>query len=186
MHTRLSKKRSLLALVAVFVMPVVLAKLALEQQWFEQGATNKGTLLQPVVSMTPVLGNESKHWRLVYTLPSVCDAACDNALISIQQVWLALGREAERAKPVVLVTSHSDSSALAQLVENASFSIVSVDEATLSNVLFSLPINNIYVVDTQDNAMLRYPLYQDQQEAILHSRAMLADLKKLLKLSRIG
>ena len=41
-------KRSLLILMAAFIIPVVLAKLALDFNWFEQGATNKGALGQPV------------------------------------------------------------------------------------------------------------------------------------------
>jgi hypothetical protein len=34
--------------------------------------------------------------------------------------------------------------------------------------------------------MLRYPLQEQQEQAVMHSRDILADLKKLLKLSRIG
>jgi hypothetical protein len=34
--------------------------------------------------------------------------------------------------------------------------------------------------------MLRYPLYQLRQDAVMGSRDVLSDLRKLLKLSRIG
>jgi hypothetical protein len=34
--------------------------------------------------------------------------------------------------------------------------------------------------------MLSYPLQIEQQQAVMSSRDLLADLKKLLKLSRIG
>ena len=42
------------------------------------------------------------------------------------------------------------------------------------------------LVDTLNNAMLRYPTYEDKKAAVQSSRDILADVKKLLKLSRIG
>lgn len=39
-------RRNLLLVIAVFVLPIVLAKLALTQNWLEYGVTNKGTLVE--------------------------------------------------------------------------------------------------------------------------------------------
>ena len=38
-------RRSLLLVLAAFILPIILAKFALEQQWLNTGVTNKGTLL---------------------------------------------------------------------------------------------------------------------------------------------
>ena len=44
-------RRSLLLLLAVFILPLLLAKLALDNQWLAQGVTNQGKLLtQPLTT----------------------------------------------------------------------------------------------------------------------------------------
>jgi hypothetical protein len=39
-------RRSMLILLAVFIIPIALAKLALNQQWFNYGVTNQGQLIK--------------------------------------------------------------------------------------------------------------------------------------------
>ena len=73
-------KRSLLILMAAFIIPVVLAKLALDFNWFEQGATNKGELLQPVENLQPLLSEQSPKWRVMYIVPAQCGNECENAI----------------------------------------------------------------------------------------------------------
>ena len=46
--------------------------------------------------------------------------------------------------------------------------------------------NTVLVVDTMNNAMLRYAIPASRKQAIMGSRDILADVRKLLKLSRIG
>jgi hypothetical protein len=41
-------------------------------------------------------------------------------------------------------------------------------------------------VDTLNNGMLKHPLYKNKEEAVQGSRLILSDVRKLLKLSRIG
>ena len=79
-----ASKKTLIIMVAVFVLPVVLAKLALDNEWFTKGATNKGQLLAPTIDMSALLENAEPKWRLLYVMPSKCDAVCENALFSIQ------------------------------------------------------------------------------------------------------
>ncbi len=43
-----------------------------------------------------------------------------------------------------------------------------------------------FVADTLGNVILRYPLQTDKEQAILDSRDILSDMRKVLKLSRIG
>jgi len=110
-----ASKKTLIIMVAVFVLPVVLAKLALDNDWFTKGATNKGQLLAPTIDMSALLENAEPKWRLLYVMPSKCDAVCENALFSINQVWLALGKESDRAQAVVVTTASSDQTAIAAL-----------------------------------------------------------------------
>jgi hypothetical protein len=180
------KKTMMLALLAVFIVPVILAKLALDFGWFNKAATNKGELLDPTLSFTS-MGVENTHkWRILYVLPEKCAAECDNALYSINQVWLALGKEADRAQAVALATEISDQVKLAALEQQSNIRLIKSQQQSVNQVFQQVSTDGIFIVDTLDNVILRYPLHQDQQQAVLHSREILADLRKLLKLSRIG
>ena len=46
--------------------------------------------------------------------------------------------------------------------------------------------DGIFIVDTLNNGMLKHELYSNKEEAVQASRSILSDIKKLLKLSRIG
>jgi len=68
-----ASKKTLIIMVAVFVLPVVLAKLALDNDWFTKGATNKGNLLAPTIDMSALLKDAEPKWRLLYVMPETCD-----------------------------------------------------------------------------------------------------------------
>ena len=180
-------KKSMLLLAVVFILPVMLAKLALDYDWFNRGATNKGELLDPVLDFTAAYPQQADntHWRLVYVVPASCDEACHNALFSINQVWLALGRETDRVKALAVVTEASDLPAdMAEKYRNVES--LSVNLQTVEKMFNPVGTDGIFIVDTLQNVILRYPLQAEQQQAVMHSREILSDVKKLLKLSRIG
>ena len=179
-----SQKLSLILLLVAFVIPVILAKFALEQDWFNKASTNRGVLLQQPIDFSGI--DNTNIWRISYFLPDKCDAACKNALYSMHQVWLALGREQERVESLVLVTDGSDASALEELQQQAVIRKKQVVSSEVQRVFSSQGTDGIFIVDTLNNVILRYPLQQEQQTAVLESRDILLDLKKLLKLSRIG
>ena len=56
----------------------------------------------------------------------------------------------------------------------------------VNEVFKNTDLNAIFISDTLHNIVLRYPTTSDIDEATMDSRNILADLKKLLKLSRIG
>ena len=181
-----SNKKTLLLVFLAFVIPVILAKFALEQDWFHRAATNKGELLTPPLDFSAALEELPPKWRLVYVMPEQCDVACENAIYSIQQVWLALGRETDRAQALVLVTDNSDKDVAAKVVSGEKLSVHRVSENSVNKMFKGTQGNGIFVVDTLNNAMLKYPVRADKQAAVMDSRDMLSDVKKLLKLSRIG
>ncbi len=179
-------KRSLMVLFAAFILPVVLAKLALEQNWFEQGATNKGELLQPVETLTPLLADQAPKWRVMYVMPAQCNTECENAIYAIQQVWMALGKETDRAQPAVFISANSDARARQILHEFEHVNAINLNAQQSAALLDNQVNQHIFLVDTQGNAMLRYPVFSLRQDAVMASRDILSDLRKLLKLSRIG
>lgn len=181
-----SNKSTLLLLIAAFVVPVLLAKLALQQDWFNRAATNKGELMEPGLSISSVLTAQQPKWRVLYMLPAHCTQSCENALYSIKQVWTALGRKMERVEAMVVATEQSDSRALAEIATDASTQLLMVESQRLEQLFSGVSRDAIFLVDTLNNVILRYPLQHEQQQAVLKSRDILADLRRLLKLSRIG
>lgn len=179
-------KLSMLMVLLVFVLPVVVAKLALDNEWFNRASTNKGQLIDPQLDLSALLSETSPKWRILYTLPAHCDQRCENALYSIHQVWLALGPEAERAQPVVLVTQRSDAAASAKLQAAESMEVLQVNGEVVDQTFGQFNESDIYLVDTLNQAMLHYPVLNDPEATVLASRDILADVRKLLKLSHIG
>jgi hypothetical protein len=177
----------MLLLAAVFILPVLLAKLALDNGWFNQAATNKGELISPPVDMTTLQTTQQEpKWKLIYVLPEICAVDCENALYSIAQVRSALGKESDRAEVVVIIHEKSNLAQLTLLKEKTNIRLLTTDLKSLQQVFKENPTDGIFIADTLDNVILRYPLHIDKEQAILHSRDILSDMRKVLKLSRIG
>lgn len=180
------QRTSLLVLAAVFVLPVVLAKLALDNDWFNKGSTNRGQLLEPALDAGPIFGSREAKWRVMYLLPQQCDASCEHALFSLNQIWVALGKNSDRVEALVVATTQSDQQVLSDMSAYPHVSVLTPDNQSVNKVFKDAQSDGIFLVDTLDNVILRYPLYQEQQQAVMASRDILADMRKLLKLSRIG
>jgi hypothetical protein len=185
--TKKNNRTMLLLLAAVFILPVLLAKLALDNGWFNQAATNKGELISPPVDMSVLqLSQQEPKWKLMYVLPEVCAADCENALYSITQVRSALGKHSDRAEVVVIAHEKSNLAQLTLLKEKQDVRLLTTDLNSLQQVFNETTTDGIFIADTLDNVILRYPLHIDKEQAILHSRDILSDMRKVLKLSRIG
>lgn len=184
---KIKKNRiTMLVLVAVFLLPIVLAKIALESDFFNKSATNRGELLEPAIELGEILKQDKPVWRLVYALPETCDQVCENALYSMNQVWHAIGRDRDRVEASIIYTATSDVERLKELKDLENFSQMEVEDDFLKELFKNQTLDGIFVADTLGNVILKYPLQQEQQQAVLKSRDILADMKKLLKLSRIG
>ncbi len=182
------KKRPLtpLLLVVVFVLPVILAKLALDNDWFNKASTNRGELLPEGLDLTQSDASLQPKWRILYRLPQYCDEQCENALYSMQQIWLALGKESDRVEPLVWTDENSDQAKVSALSEQDLLKVLATHQQNVKKVFKDVPADGIFLVDTLGNIVLRYPTALEQQQAVMQSRDILADLRKLLKLSRIG
>jgi hypothetical protein len=181
-----NNKRMMIIFVAVFLLPVLLAKLALENGWFNQAATNKGELLIPSVDMSTLQKIQIQKWKLLYVLPEVCTQACENALYSIIQVRSALGKHSDRAEVVVIAFEKSDLAHLTKLTEMENIRLLETEKTTINSLFKDNNVESIFIADTLGNVILRYPLQTDPKQAVLHSRDILSDMRKVLKLSRIG
>jgi hypothetical protein len=181
-----SSKRSLLILIAVFTIPVICAYLALKFDWFNKASTNRGELLQPVIEAASLLNESDTNWHLLYLIPENCDIVCENALYSVKQIYMATGKESDRVQALFIYTENSATDAVVKAKEFAGAIVLQKSQLNIDEVFKTTDINAIFISDTLHNIVLRYPVTADKDKAIMDSRDILADLKKLLKLSRIG
>ena len=181
-----NNRSTLIIFVLVFLLPVILAWFALQGDWFNKGATNKGELMSPAVEMADILRGDKPVWRIVYVMPEQCDARCKNALYSLNQVWVASGKAQERVVPSLLVLPKSDVGAVEKLSSETPIALINTTSTYLDKVFKNQSVSGIFIADTLGNVILRYSLSEEQQQAVMQSRDILADLRKVLKLSRIG
>lgn len=204
-------RRSFVMLLAVFIVPVVLAKLALELQWFNYGVTNKGQLYDKPLSMTELGFTQDfkQKWLLLYRMPSTCQQTCLATLQSIQNTYTALGREVPRVTPILL-TTEAMADQVAQKLPSAKWQIL-IDTPESAAKLGS---EQVVIVDALGNLVLHHSIpdmviatggsseardqahnqahievkaeQQRAQQLASFGKLVLADFKKLLKYSRIG
>ena len=174
----------LLAIMAVFALPVIVAYAGFWGGWFSDvNRTNKGELMQPTIDINGwhlLAGTEAystgQQWWLILVLdaemPS-CDAVCERHLFTLQQTWLALGKNQDRVQASVLGNVPTDK-----------VSTVVKTLARGENAPHITP--SFYIVDPLGNVILRYALPNTEQEAIDRAKAMRTDFAKLMRFSRVG
>lgn len=127
------------------------------------------------------------RWLLVYPGLPTCDAECENLLYQIRQVRTALGKDTERVQRIYLLAEvprdparlealhglHPDLLLAVLASPETVAQFPDADAATLWSG------QQLYVVDPLGNLMMRYGATQEPKD-------ILADLKRLLRLSHIG
>ncbi|WP_394129225.1 hypothetical protein [Shewanella maritima] len=175
-------RKSLLLLLAVFILPIAAAKLVLSFDLYQGGATNKGQLFDNNMSYQSLnMENPSpQHWQVVFLMPQRCTEQCQERLYILNQSYIALGKGRDRVTPVIATTASSDTGALSEL--NIDFATVkaSPEFAQL------LTQQNMIIIDPLGSLVMDYPAVQGQQQNIALGKSMIADLRKMLKLSRVG
>ncbi|PCI61566.1 MAG: hypothetical protein COB35_06075 [Gammaproteobacteria bacterium] len=179
-----TSRRTLILVFAVFTLPVILAKFALNDHWFNYGVTNQGTLVANEITLEKMGLNKAqfnKKWLMLYVLPETCAEQCQQILHNINNTYVALGKEAERVTPLVLTNSTLTAAQQAQL-HSKKWQIQ--DLPTKTQQLFTQP--QVLIVDPLGNVILSHQPPKNSQALPLFGKALLADFKKVLKYSRIG
>lgn len=197
-------RRKLLMLAGVFLGPVAFAFVVYYGfDWRPAGVTQHGELLQPPALLPDValvvetgvdervsdsgdgergaiVPRLRRKWSLIVVAEDGCPDACQAALYETRQVRKALSRERDRTQRVLLIGGEFDRATLAQ--QHPDLIIVTTDSPVadeLAATTGALDMNFIYLADPLGNLMMRFP--RDTGMKGIHT-----DLKKLLKLSRIG
>lgn len=182
-------RNTLLLMFAVAVAPFVAAWLAY-LYWEPDRHMNHGELLEPRPLPEAALMRRDGapfrldayrgKWVLIHADSGACGEPCRQQLYYMRQVRLAQGANQVRIERVWLLTDEREPPAdIAPLYEG-----VDVVRAAGAPLLAALPAerdpsDHVYLVDPLGNLMLRFPRDPDP-------RGMIKDLKRLLKVSRIG
>jgi len=179
----------LFMLAAIFFGPLLVAAILYfrAEELQPEGRVNHGALLEPIVAIadavpgSAILAPNDGHWLLVYNNTETCDEACRDALFTIRQSRLMLGREMERVKRVFL---HGESAPDTVFLAEEHKGLIVLRDDALTGLLEgkrpgSLAAGGYYLVDPLSNVVLYFPPDIDPAN-------MVDDIKRLLKLSRIG
>lgn len=185
-------RRNLLLLFAIALAPVLLAMVMYFGGYgIPDGRTNKGEMLQPARAL-PVdrwtfveaergweLGPDS-GWKVIYAGGPDCGKRCEEMLHHARQSHLASGREQERIRRYYLGISGAPADATRAAL-NERFPGYEFLSCRGSAAECAIPegVPAIYLADPLGNLILRYTEQSDR-------RALLDDLKRLLKVSRVG
>lgn len=180
-------RRQVTLLALVFFGPLIIAGI-MYFTGFGRAApdagVNYGILLDPPVTLDAKLHFDSGlrgRWALVLLPGAICDDSCRKALIDMRQIRLATGREIDRIERAV-IAERAPAGLDALLAEHPGLVVITGTSdigRAINAALAGLNREHIYLLDPIGNVILRYPLNPDR-------KGMLGDLKKLLKLSRIG
>lgn len=203
-EARALKNRILLILLlASFVLPFVIGDLAYKHGWYTGGKTNRGELMTPPVAFAGLATRDSTgaalgpeaikgKWWLLYVLPAKCESACRNRLFQMRQTTVALGKEADRVRQIVVLTAPPDAETGALMAREfpgflqVHAGAAAVDKTFAGITAHAAEAGNLYVMDPMGWMMLFYAPEADEKTSIIKAEDILTDLKKLLKDSRIG
>lgn len=191
-------RRTAYLLFGVGAIPILLAFfMYFSDSLIPQGRTNNGTLILPPLDIkdwglasnlpTKIEGEKGK-WRLIVLGEGECNPVCQEALFKIRQVNTALGREAKRVEHGYVELKVELDTELANLIKqehpNLQISFGDKNKAMHSidqklNGSDALKNSYIFIMDPLGNIMMYYT-----SESI--GRDILDDMKKLLKVSKIG
>lgn len=178
----------MLLIASVFFGPLVVATVMYYGGYFQpDGRTNHGALLEPIVSVAEKLpGSEvveqgDGYWSLIYSGSGECGNDCKNALITLRQSQKMLGKEMDRIKRVFL---HGESSPDTVFLADEHAGLMATREDALRVLLNNkkpaeLTTGGYFLMDPLGNLVMYF-------EPDIDPSDMVEDIKRLLKLSRIG
>lgn len=177
-------RRSFLLMIAVFALPIILAKFALDGEWLATGVTNKGQLLNNELTLAKLGLDKSEfneQWLMLYNLPSQCSLDCQKTLETVHNTYVALGKEMPRVSPVALYQNNLSSEQLEQIA-TSQWQLMAMPD----NAKEILDSSQILIVDPLGNVFMSHEIPESSAELPRFGKQILADMKKLLKYSKVG
>jgi len=194
-----SGRMQLLALVAVFLAPVLIAAVlyaSAGRQWLPAGESHHGQLIQPprALDSFPLRGGNGGSlgtdylvgkWTLVYVGPSDCPEECRRALEKMRQVHKAQGRNIGRMQRLYVAEGGKPAEPTRKLLnrEHPHLTVAVPGPGGAGMAPFQAEgdagAEGIYILDPNANLILRY-------DPGTEGEGLLDDVEHLLKHSAIG
>ncbi|MEZ9159735.1 hypothetical protein BCU90_02590 [Vibrio lentus] len=187
-ETRLLQKRRskgrlmLIGLILIFALPAIIAKTVLEQHWYTAGVTNSGELVEPRVTLEDVgitLPVAEEGWLVGYIAPTECESLCEQQLHYLNQSYLALGKNKERVTAVVFV---AEGVSLKGTINKPDLEFLAGGDQLRAEFAPA----SIVIIDPLGQLVMEYKSVSEPSQLVSQSKGMIHDLRKLLKLSRVG
>lgn len=182
--TQQKNRRILLIVIAVFVLPIILAKFALNGDWLATGVTNNGTLLTNELTLKQ-LGIDkaefNEQWLMLYSLPKQCGADCQKTLETVHNTYVALGKEMPRVTPVALYQNELSTEQL-QHISKSQWQLLAMPTEAKQYIDKS----QVLIVDPLGNVFLSHKIPNITEQLPQFGKQILADMKKVLKYSKVG
>ncbi|WGS62472.1 hypothetical protein [Vibrio lentus] len=183
----LQKRRSkgrlmLIGLILIFALPAIIAKTVLEQHWYTAGVTNSGELVEPRVTLEDVgitLPVAEEGWLVGYIAPTECESLCEQQLHYLNQSYLALGKNKERVTAVVFV---AEGVSLKGTINKPDLEFLAGGDQLRAEFAPA----SIVIIDPLGQLVMEYKSVSEPSQLVSQSKGMIHDLRKLLKLSRVG
>lgn len=161
---------------------------------------NNGDLITPTMSInemslydlqkkTDFKGADLKgKWWLIYVGPNQCYAECQNTLYNMRQLRLALGKNTERVDRLFIPHPSCPLTVCEQFLNEFYPDMLRAKVTPehfqqtfgkLTNNVDRALVGEIYILDPHGQVMMRYP-------ADAEAKDILSDIKRLLKVSKIG
>ena len=189
----------LVGLAAIFFVPLAIAFWLYygAGHWRPEGGTNQGEIIDPArplpaVSLLKADGTPTGDqflrgkWTMIYVDDGACGPDCRKSLYLMRQSRIALNKDMDRVQRVFLVTSRCCDTKYF-VAEHPDLLVAKLDSPEGAALIREFPsyadapgaAGRIYLVDPLGNLMMSYPRGAPD-------KALLTDIKKLLRLSHIG
>jgi cytochrome oxidase Cu insertion factor (SCO1/SenC/PrrC family) len=178
----------MLLIASVFFGPLAVAAwMYYSGAFLPEGRTNHGTLMAPLVNVveklpaSEVAKQADGYWALIYVNNDECAEACRQALYTLRQSQKMLGKEMARLRRVFL---HGVSSPDTVFLADEHAGLIAARDDSLSAIIINekpatLAAGGYFLMDPLGNLVMYF-------QPDINPSEMVADIKRLLKLSRIG
>lgn len=187
-------QRTLLVLFAIFVVPLLAAAImfTMRGQWSLTKPISHGHLIHPAqpVHQFEFLSLENiahtkeflqDKWTFVLYVPTSCNLECEAALFKLRQSIRATGKDVNRLQYLLLSESSTAPEVSKEVQQRHPKLLIGqlINWQTDIEKQESLETGFVYLIDPLGNLMMRY-------DSSATSKGLLKDLKKLLRVSKIG
>ncbi len=185
----------LLFIILIFIAPFIYSYILINENNLENKliTSNYGKFVDPIISINHIsyidfsnnkINSNSLNgrWTLIHYIDRHCDSSCLSNIHLLRQVNTALGKDMNRVQRILLIDKFYENDVINSIKKEYPYLLIAKNKLNkLHNIIKNIKDNDtdIFIVDPTGNIILKYN--QD-----FNGKKLLKDLKKLLKLSKIG